>query len=258
MSKKGQTAILDDMGDSKFHLTTHAYDYYAGFRTPEHFHNEDQLLYGVHGVMTVRTPHGIWVVPPQRAIWIPAKIPHSTEMSGIVGMRTLWFRPKVVQHLPRRCHVMNVSPLLRELILHACDVGKLNRRSEKQKLLLDFIINQLQDAKQLPLQLPMPNDPRAMKVAEMLIKDPSSSKSLNDYERMAGASKRTLARLFESETQMTFGKWRQQLRLLHAMKLLASGSKIIEVALDTGYSSPSAFVSMFKSVLGKTPNKYFE
>lgn len=258
MSKKRQTAVLDDMGDPRYFLTTHAYDYYAGFRTPEHYHNEDQLLYAAKGVMTVRTPQGIWVVPPQRAVWIPAKIPHSTQMGGVVAMRTLWFKAKCIKSLPRHCQVLCVSSLLRELILHVCEKGKLSRRNLSHARLIEIILEQLNEASELPLRLSFPEDSRAKRVAEMVEKNPGSEKSLAEYAEQVGASKRTIERIFETETRLTFGKWRQQLRLLHAIERIANGEKIISVAMESGYSNPSAFTAMFRRQLGRTPKQYFQ
>src|SRR5271169_7036070 len=110
-------------------VTTLTYDFVHGHAIPEHFHPEDQLVYACRGVMTVRTSDGGWVVPAQRAVWIPARIPHSIVMSGAVSMRTIYFRARLVQRLPRTCCVINVSPVLQELILHACAYPQLNLRS---------------------------------------------------------------------------------------------------------------------------------
>ncbi len=207
--------------------------------------------------MTVRTAHGIWVVPPQRAVWIPAKVPHSTEMSGIVAMRTLWFKPGTIKSLAKRCHVINVTPLLRELILQACTLGKLNMRRASDKHTIGLLLCQLKTAKNLPLQLPMPTDSRAIAAADLMITRPAAYTDIRDLGKKVGASKRTLERLFENETGLSIGKWRQQLRLLHVMRSIAAGEKVTGAALDVGYNSPSAFIAMFKKTLGQTPTQYF-
>src|SRR5689334_1458700 len=119
MSKKRQSIIFDLQRDRSARLTTLSYDYAPGYAVPLHCHNVDQLVYASRGVMTVRTEDGSWVVPTHRAVWIPAKVPHSITMSGAVAMRTLYLRPKLSRHLPRQCCVVSVSPLLRELILQA-------------------------------------------------------------------------------------------------------------------------------------------
>jgi AraC-like DNA-binding protein len=239
-------------------VSTLTYDFSPGHVVPEHFHHEDQLVYACRGVMTVRTRDGTWVVPPQRAVWIPGRIPHSIVMSGSVSMRTLYLKPRLVRCLPRSCRVVNVSPLLKELILHACQFPVLRRRVRAQARLVDIIVDQLETVQAIPLQLPSPSDPRAVRVAEVLSHDPSDARSLERICRTAGAGKRTIERLFQLETHMTLGDWRQQLRLLRSMRLLAEGEKITRVAMEAGYSTPSAFIAMFKRILGTTPGRYFQ
>ena len=255
MSKTRQAAFACPPQPSL--VTTLTYDFDDGHVVPEHFHPEDQLVYACRGVMTVRTEDGTWVVPPQRAVWIPAKVPHSVVMSGPVSMRTIYLRANLVRSLPRSCRVVNVSPLLRELILHACKFPGMGRRKRVHAHLIDLLVDQLQEVQSIPLQLPAPSDPRAIRVAESLQRDPADQRSLVDVCRHAGASKRTVERLFQLETNMTLGEWRKQLRLMHALQLLAAGEKIARVALEAGYSTPSAFISMFRRELGQTPKRYF-
>lgn len=239
-------------------VATLVYDFPHGHVIPIHFHPEDQLLYATSGVMTVRTDEGTWVVPPRRAVWIPARTAHSIVMSGPVSMRTLYLRARMSRKLPRSCCVVNVSSLLQELIIHACRYPRMNRRSKAQAHLIDVILDQLEMVQAIPLQLPAPLDLRAQRVAALLQRDPSESRSLAALCRQAGASKRTIERIFEKETNLTLGKWRQQLRLLRSLQLLAAGEKITSAALEAGYSTPSAFISMFRKALGTTPRKYLE
>lgn len=257
MSEKCHSLLLDRRGKPLAQVGTVSVDLEDGRVIPEHFHPEDQLIFASKGVMTVRTKQGIWVVPPLRAVWIPAGTPHSVAMSGSVSMRTLYFLPRIARALPNKCFVMNVSSLLRELILHACKFSKLNRKIPAQKRIIDLTVDQLQAANSIPLQLPHPLDSRAVRIVEALLADPAGEKTLESLSKDSGASKRTVQRLFLAQTKMTFGKWRQQLRLLHAMRLLAAGEKVTGAALDSGYSSPSAFISMFRKQLGTTPNRYF-
>jgi len=225
---------------------------------PAHQHPEDQLVYASQGVMTVRTEAGTWVVPAQRAVWIPAGIPHSVQMSGAVSMRTIYLRARMVRRLPRACCVINVSPLLQQLIVHLCSYGKLIRRSKVHAHLIDVLVDQLEAVKTVPLQLPTPSDQRAARVAAALQSDLGESRSVDWACKKAGASKRTIERLFRQETRLSLGKWRQQLRLLRSLQLLAAGEKITSAALEAGYSTPSAFIAMFRKALGTTPRKYFE
>jgi AraC-like DNA-binding protein len=205
----------------------------------------------------VRTRDGTWVVPPQRAVWIPARIPHTITMSGLVAMRTLYLKPRLAKRLPRDCCVINVSTLLRELILHACTVHALKKTVRWQAHLVAVIVHQLEAAPTIPLQLPHLSDPRLVRIAEMLMRDPRDGRTLAELCRANGAGKRSVERLFQQEIGMTFGKWRQQVRLMQGMRLLAEGAKVTHAALESGYSTPSAFISMFRKALGITPSSYF-
>ena len=257
MSKKRQP-LFDPRGRRSAQATTLTYEYPDGYVVPEHFHDADQLIFACRGVMTVRTTEATWVVPTQRAVWIPAKIPHGITMTGAVSLRTLYLKTKIVRQLPRSCRVINVASLLRELILHACKSPQLDRKRKVEAHLLDVIVDQLSAAQTLPLQLPNPVDARAGRVAQMLLSNPGERRPLEEICKSAGASKRTIERVFVEETNMTFGRWRQQLRLMQAMRLLAAGQKATVAAMEVGYSTPSAFISMFRKLLGTTPGKYFE
>jgi AraC-like DNA-binding protein/quercetin dioxygenase-like cupin family protein len=257
MSQKCQNLLLDRRGRQTAQVATLAHDFAGEHVIPEHFHPEDQLIFGSRGVMTVRTKQGIWVVPPQRAVWIPAGTPHSVAILGPVSMRTLYFAPGLVTTGAAKCFVMNVSPLLRELILHACKFPKLKKQEPAHRPVIEMILDQLEAIHSIPLQLPHPRDPRAMRIVQALVAEPGKQETLAALCADCGASKRTIERLFISETKMTFSQWRRQLRLLHALQLLASGEKVTGAAWDAGYRSTSAFIVMFRRQLGQTPTRYF-
>jgi AraC-like DNA-binding protein len=250
--------LRDRRGRLTAYVASVSADLPSGKTIPAHFHPEDQLIFASQGVMTVSTAQGIWVVPPMRAVWIPAKTPHSVRMSGSVSMRTLYFLPGLVRALPSRCFVMNVSALLKELILHACTHTRWHQKADSERRVIGVLVDQLKAAHSVPLQLPYPADSRAARVARALGDDPAGQQTLADLSRTSGASKRTIERLFLTETKMSFRQWRQQLRLLHAMQRLAAGEKVTSAALDAGYSSPSAFIAMFKQQLGTTPARYLK
>ena len=258
MSQKRQNAIFDPLGDDSSQIKTLTHDYPAGHVIPSHFHDRDQLVYASRGVMTVRTRDGTWVVPTHRAVWIPAAVPHTITMSGTVAMRTLYLRLRLARALPRGCCVVNVPPLLRELILSACKLASLTKTIPGHAHLIDVIVDQVKAIEMVPLQLPNPSDPRALRVAAVLIADPSDRRPLTQICKAAGASRRTVERLFQEDMGITFGKWRQQLRLMQAMRLLAEGAKVTHAALESGYSTPRAFISMFRKALGTTPTLYFK
>jgi AraC-like DNA-binding protein len=258
MSEKCHSLLFSQGGRLLAEVASVSADFPDGHTIPQHFHPEDQLIFASQGVMTLRTDQGTWVVPPLRAVWIPAETPHSVAMSGSVSMRTLYFLPGFVKRFPQKCFVMNVTPLLRELILHACTFKRLCKKAPVQKRILEILVDQLQAVYSIPLQLPHPADARAMRIVQALLANPGEPKTLETLSKDCGASKRTIERVFRAETKMTFGKWRQQLRLLHALELLASGEKVTAAALDAGYCSTSAFISMFKKQLGATPTRYFQ
>jgi AraC-like DNA-binding protein len=256
MSKKRQTAILDPQGRRGAALTTLSHDFPDGHAIASHFHPEGQLVFACRGVMTVSSGDGIRVVPPLRAVWIPPFEPHAIRMFGAVRMRTLYFAPRLARRFARNGFVVNVSPLFRELILHACARTAWSARSAGGRRLVDFLAAELASAPRVPLQLPQPRDPRAARLVDHLLRDPGSAEPLGRLARRAGGSQRTLERLFLRETGLTLGKWRQQLRLQHAIQSLALGRSVTEAALDSGYRSPSAFIASFRKALGLTPRRY--
>ena len=182
---------------------------------------------------------------------------HEIHMFGAVSMRTLYVTPGLAAAMPNQCCAVDVSPLLRELILHVYRLERLEPHHPKQRRLIECVLDQLEDVNVLPLRLPTPGDSRARHVAEVYLREPGDARTLDQACEMSGASKRTIERLFARETGMTFGRWRQQLRLIHALRLLASGQPVTRAALEAGYASPSAFTAMFKKALGCSPSRYF-
>ena len=234
-----------------------AKDFPAGHVIPEDTHTRGQLVHAVEGVMTVTTAHGIWVVPPGRAVWVPPGTLHSTRMSGMVAMRTLYIRGAESVRLPARCCVVPVSPLLRELIVRACELPLLYDESGTAGQVMALILAELEAARILPFHLPRPRDPRVAKICDALMQEPGDGAALPEWAARAGASERNLARLFVRETGMTFADWRAQARLIAALERIAAGVPVARTALDLGYASPSAFSAMFRKALGIAPRDYF-
>jgi AraC-like DNA-binding protein len=257
MSRKRRPVPEDSSSEDSIDIRSHALDFPPGYFIAAHSHDWHQLIYASRGVMTIKTATGLWVVPSRRAVWVPAYETHEIRMTGSVAMRTLYLRVTCSDALPKECCVINVSPLLRELILHTINIGMLDRTNPSQARLAGVILDELQTIPTMPLKLPMPSDNRALRIAEQLRSTPGDTRSLEQISKTEGAAKRTIERLFLSETDMTFGKWRQQLRLLHALRLLASGEPVTSVALEVGYDSTSAFISAFKGAMGTTPGRYY-
>ncbi len=239
------------------HLVGLAADYEHGYRIPPHRHPFAQLIYASQGVMTVTTRTGSWVVPPQRAVWVPPGVEHEIRMTGAVAMRTLYLDAEHGPLADTECGVVQVSLLLRECILRAMHFQHPVPPEGAEEHLMAVILDELRVAPVAPLHLPLPQDPRARRVAEGLRQDPGDKRSLEDWSKLAGASTRTLERVFERETTLRFTAWRQQARLLRSLELLAAGEPVTSVAVQVGYETPSAFIAMFRKALGTTPGRYF-
>jgi AraC-like DNA-binding protein len=235
-----------------------AFDYPSGDALARHRHGRGQLVYASTGVMTVTTDDGTWVVPPQRAVWVPAGIDHEIRMTGQVAMRTLYVRDDAATVLPDGCRVVMVTPLLRELILAAVALPQPYPLGGAEERLVQVMLDELQVMEEAPLHVPAVRDDRLLAIADALQRDTGDERTLDGWSREAGASARTLARLFMAETGMTFAGWRQQLRLARALERLAQGRSVTEIAIELGYGSPSAFTAMFRRALGRTPARYFE
>src|SRR5258708_26903021 len=243
---------------SKYQVRTGTVPEYSdGYVIKTHSHPWHQLVYASKGVMTVRTPNGAWVVPIHRGVWVPAGTRHSIEMSGAVSLRTLSLVPRLSRSLPDEPRVIGISPLLRELILRIVELDSLNLRNPAHAHLVSVLLDQLHVMQSDAVHLPLPRDARAKRIAAMLQKQPSDTRSLIELSKLAGASKRTVERLFKNETGFGFGKWRQQLRLGHALRLLAAGDAVTTVAFDVGYDRIRAIISAFRLTFGKTPGQYF-
>jgi AraC-like DNA-binding protein len=224
--------------------------------TPAHTHDWDQLTYAASGVMRVHTDAASWVVPPHRAVWLPTGTRHAEQMHGPVSVRSLYFPPGLAKALGRDCRTVNISPLLRELILHVSRIGALDRRKPTDGHLIRVLLDLLLDVGDVPMQLPTPRDARARRFAALLEHRPDERASVAALSRRVGASRRTMERLFLAETKMTVGEWRRRLRLLHAVRLLGGGASVTSAALEAGYASTSAFIAAFKKVFGTTPGRY--
>jgi AraC-like DNA-binding protein/mannose-6-phosphate isomerase-like protein (cupin superfamily) len=235
-----------------------AREFPSGHQAQPHQHGRAQLLYASSGVMTVKTNNGIWVVPPLRAVWIPAQTLHQIEASGHLSMRTLYIDPAIFPGPSEECCVIGVTPLLRELILYTIDLPRLYPLAGPEERLLTVMLDQIRSVSMTSLQLPIPKDDKLKKIYQHLSVKPGDNRTLEDWGRLTGATGRTLARRFRLETGMSFGQWRQQVRILEALRRLGLNEPVTTVAIELGYDSPSSFISMFKKALGQTPGRYFK
>lgn len=234
-------------------------DFPAGHHIPPHRHERAQLVYAVRGVMRVTTSEGTWIVPPQRALWVPPQTEHQIRMIGPVAMRTLYIaaRQAARARLPKQCQVIEVSDLLRALILAAMEEPVEYPPGSRGAAIAALLLHEISAVPALPLHLPMPQEKRLQAVCRRVLDDLGRDLPLEDLARDAGMSSRTLARLFLSETGMGFLAWRQQARLAEALARLSRNEPVALIAADLGYASAAAFTAMFRRSLGTTPSRYF-
>lgn len=247
-----------DLEQTLPHAVTAKARNYLGGATPTHHHPRAQLIYAGEGVMRVETAVGSWVVPPLRGVWIPAWTDHQVVMLGTVAMRTLYFRPEAAPDLPTTCCLVDVRPLLRELIYALLEEPVAYDESGRGGLIAALVLKELHFLREGALHLPVPTEPRLQKLCRALIEQPDSTETLETWADQCATSSRTLARLFHRETGMSFSHWRQQARLVEALGQLSKGEPIARVADRLGYRSPSAFTAMFKKAMGVEPSRYFE
>jgi AraC-like DNA-binding protein len=223
----------------------------AAERIERHYHDGAQLIYPGRGVLQVFTAAGSWIVPPLRGVWIPAGVAHSHRARGRTDLLSIAFDAAVDPFGDARPVVVEVAPLLREVILAL--TGPEEPPAATRRLLRKVVLDQLRRVTILQLELPRPRDDRLLAIVDQLIDDPSDRSTLAELGRMAGAGERTLSRLFRRETGMSFPQWRAQLRLQHAQLLLAGGESVTATAHGCGYRSTSAFIEAFRAAFGSTP-----
>ena len=227
----------------------------AGSRFSWHTHVDHQLAWAASGVLTVVTKTATWVLPPTRALWIPAELPHETLASGPARMRTLYIRPEMCPIAWQDPTPVAVSQLLVELIsyLGGDDLGP-DRHRRAEAILVDL----LEPVELATIEVRLPREARARDVAQLLAEDPSDKRTIDEWGHRVGASGRTLARAFAADTGVPFGRWRTLLRLQAALPALASGEPVGNVARLVGYDSTSAFVAAFRRATGMTPAGFVE
>jgi AraC-like DNA-binding protein/quercetin dioxygenase-like cupin family protein len=229
--------------------------YSGGSCLHPHRHASHQLLFAASGAMTVTGDRTSWMIPPGRAVLIPAGVLHAIRMWGDVAMRSLYFPADVAIPVTdaAACRVISVTPLLRELILRVADLAALDSRVEPEARLMSVLMDELAAAPIEPLLLPLPSDARALAAAECVLTDPADAATIDALARRSGLSARTLERLFRAETGMSFGMWRQKARLLESVRVLVERGSVTDAALEAGYSSVSAYIAAFKQTFGCTP-----
>lgn len=221
-----------------------------------HRHRKGQILLLLRGVFTCEVEGGLWIVPPQSAIWVPGGVLHKITASGTIECYVAFIDLGYVSNLPSNCCTVSTSPLLRELLIRSASLPVLYAEDGMGAHLVTLLLDELAVAPVGNLHLPMPADARLRKIVEMIMDDPADRGTIRMWARRVGLSERTLARLLAQETGMSFGRWRQQLHLMLAVKWLGTGSSVQQVADGLGYESASSFVTMFRKALGTSPGRY--
>lgn len=227
------------------------------FSGPKHSHAEGQLLYAIAGVVSVTTDTGTWVVPPSRAVWLPPMVEHETASRAGVQFRSLLIDTAEMTGLPVACMVVEVTPLLRELILKLAELAEGPASPALAEAVSRLLMLELSFQPVPALSLPIPKHAGLTQLCRQIRADIAGEFSVGEASDLLHMSRATFMRLFQRETGMSFGRWRQQARMLHALSLLAEGNSILQVALECGYDSPSAFSAAFRRSLGQPPSAYF-
>ncbi|MDR9749928.1 helix-turn-helix transcriptional regulator [Pseudomonas sp. SZMC_28357] len=230
----------------------------AGSWTPPHRHDWVQFSYAISGVLGVHTAEGSFFAPSQWAIWIPADVEHQVVTSMRAEMRSLYVRREDCQWADGRCRVLEVTPLARELIKSFCRLPVEYPEGESHEArLVQVLLDQLATLPEVGFSLPLPRHPRLLGLCNELIANPDHSVTLQAWAVRLGMSEKTLMRLFQRETGLSFRGWRQRMRLLSSLSSLEEGDSVTNTALACGYDSTSAFIAAFRGLFGVTPGELF-
>lgn len=233
----------------------------SGGTSPVQSHTQGHLVYAASGVLTVHTERGTSIVPANRVAWTPAEFTHHHRAHGDTDMRIVFLTPSLARLVQDRPAVFLASGLAREVLLALTgphnydDSAPAYSRSARARL-LRVLVDELREADEQPLQLPEPRDDRLQAITRMLNETPADNATLAEFGRAIGASTRTLSRLFRDELGMTFYEWRTQLRIYHALVLLAEGHDATHTAHACGWANPSSFIAAFTNIIGTTPGRY--
>jgi AraC-like DNA-binding protein len=243
-------------GESSRAIVMRSTSYATGHHVKPHWHARAQFIFAVAGTMRVRTPRRAWIVPPSRALWVPTHTVHEIQMYGGVEMRSLYVNDAAGGGMPASCVVLNVTPLLRELVVRAVALPLRYDEEGDDGLLMRLLMAEIRRLPPCALDLPLPESEDLVQLCDRILTDLSTRRPCDFDASAMNISTRTLYRRFLKETGITFARWKQQARLLESIRRLADGTPVTTVALDLGYESPSAFSSMFRRSLGIAPRAF--
>jgi len=230
--------------------------YPRGHHITPHWHGRAQFVFAVAGTMRVRTARHAWIVPPSRALWVPAHTVHEIQMHGIVDMHSLYLNDVAGAGMPASCAVLDVTPLLRELVVRAAALPATYDERGEDGLLMRLLMAEIRRLPHCALDLPLPESDDLTQLCERILADLSTRRPCDFDAGELNTSTRTLYRRFLRETGITFARWKQQARLLESIRRLAEGAAVTTVAVDLGYESPGAFSTMFRRALGIAPRAF--
>lgn len=252
----GQTAYIEDADRP---VLAYGRELAAGAAVAPHSHPRGQLLWAITGVLRVISGNSAWIVPPSHAVWIPGGTPHNVVIETEARTRNLYVDPsRPIRAGSVGCTVLLLSPLLREIILRLYDSGDAPATDARLRRLGEVALDEIEMLQEAPLSLPGGHDARLQRLIGHLQRDPGDQRPLEQLAAIAGASPRTLERLFSRETGLTFRQWRSRLRLFKAVEMLDRGESSTAIAYSLGYRSPSAFVAAFHQHFGRPPQSFIQ
>ena len=234
-----------------------SHEYGAGAREWRS-HDQAQFVFTTSGVLRLKTSVGMWTLGPHRGLWIAPRVGHELIATSAVRLHSVYFEPEASPWPESACHAVTVSSLLRELVAALVEDRERDMAC-RYTLVTPLLVSEMRDSREAPgAGLPLPLDRRLRQICDVLLADPANGDPLSIWGERVGASERTLARLFKDETGLTFGQWRQQLRIVEAVSKLAQGVRVAEIAAELGYANSSAFITMFRKTMGETPQRYLK
>lgn len=227
-----------------------------GWELPFHSHRKAQLLFADTGLITLEAQEGLWVVPPQGAVWIPGGLVHRARSSGNPRGFVTFVEPNASAGLPQKCCTISVSPFMRALLERIAALPEQYEQVSPHGRLMEVLLDELISAPVEELHLPMPKDARLRKLADAMLQKPADHSTLDQWASHIGMSERNMCRLFLAETGMSVNRWRRQMHVVTALPLLAQGRSLQSISDDLGYESSGAFVTMFRKTVGAPPRRF--
>ncbi|ALU88773.1 AraC family transcription regulator protein [Herbaspirillum rubrisubalbicans M1] len=231
-------------------------DYPSGSLQPWHSHRRAQLLFGLGGLMQVVTQDGAWVVPPQHAVWIPSGREHQSRMLLPVTTCSAFVEP---DHAPRdalTCQVLEVRPLLRELLIEATRIDPRYAPHSCEENLMRLLLQEIGRAREIPVHVPLPQDDKLGALCRDFMREPSIHARPGQWAQRLYMSERSFNRRFLAQTGMGFQQWRLRACVVNAISRLALGHSVTVIAYDLGYERPAAFSTMFRKMTGYAPSSH--